>query len=171
MIFKIRVKIVHIFFSLLTLISPTLNSKFIYWRTFHRKLNLENPVTFNEKLMWLKLNKYMKDPLVIQCADKYGVRAYVEGCGGKEILNELIGVFDSVDDINWDSLPNQFVLKWNFGAGMNVICTDKQSMDKEEVFRQLRRWGKSKYWLIYSEMHYKYIERKIICEHLLASEE
>ena len=76
-------------------------------------LNLKNPQTFNEKIQWLKLNTYKGNPLVNQCADKYRVRDYVENCGCGEILNELYGVYDCVDDVPWDELPDQFVLKWN----------------------------------------------------------
>lgn len=155
------------FYRICTIISPTLNSAVIYWKTFHRHLNLENPRTYNEKLMWLKIKLYSKDPLVIKCADKYRVREYVMECGCGDILNELYGVYDSVDEIPWDDLPKQFVLKWNFGAGMNVICCDKSKMDKEKVFRQMKKWGRNRYWLTYSEMQYKYIPKKIICERLL----
>lgn len=160
-------KMKRCFYRICTLVSPELNSRIIYRNTFHRQLNLETPTTYNEKLMWLKLNRYSKDPLVIQCADKYRVREYVAQCGCADILNQLYGVYDSVEDIPWEELPNQFVLKWNFGAGMNVICLDKSQMKKEEVFAKMRKWGKKKYWLLYSEMQYKYIVPKIICERLL----
>ena len=144
-------------FDFLTIISPTLNTKARYRYTFRKKLDLKNPQTLNEKILWLKLNKYMKNPLVIQCADKYKVREYVASCGCEDILNELIGVWDSAEDIPWDDLPNEFVLKWNYGAGMNIICTDKTQMDKEKVINQLKEWGRVKCWLSHSEMQYKYI--------------
>lgn len=160
----------YTYYILLTCISPTLNTKVRYRKSFHRKLDLQSPRTLNEKLLWLKLNRYMHDPLVIQCADKFRVRAYVEECGCGEILNTLYGVYDSVDDINWEALPMQFVLKWNFGAGMNIVCTDKSQMDKKTVLRTLKKWGKTKPWLTHSEMQYKYIPKKIICERLLNAE-
>ena len=93
---NIRKKISHIFTSFLTLISPKLNTKFLYWRRFGKKLDFDNPQTSNEKVLWLKFNTYHKNPLVIQCADKYAVREYVEKCGCGEILNELYGVYDKV---------------------------------------------------------------------------
>ena len=154
-------------FEMATIISPVLNTKMHYMRGFRKKLDLRNPKTLNENILWLKLNRYMKNPLVIQCADKYCVRDYVKQCGCEDILNTLIGVYDSVDEIDWDSLPNQFVLKWNFGAGMNVICTDKTKMNKNEILNQLRKWGKNKMWLLHSELQYKYIKKKIVCERLL----
>lgn len=150
-----------------TIISPELNTKMRYKDAFGKKLDLENPVTLNEKLLWLKLNKYMKDPLVTKCADKYAVREYVAECGCSEILNELIGVWDRAEDISWDKLPDKFVLKWNFGAGMNIICDNKQKLDKDETLKQLKKWGKVKYWLSHSEMQYKYAPKKIVCEKYL----
>ncbi len=153
--------------SVLTIISPTLNTKYKYKRAFGKKLDLKNPQTLNEKILWLKLNKYSNDPLVIQCADKYRVREYIKDCGCGDILNELYGVYDSADEIPWDSLPNEFVLKWNFGAGMNIVCTDKSKMNRDEVITQMKKWGRIKAWLPYSEMQYKYAPKKIICERLI----
>ena len=156
-----------IYFNMLTLISPELNTRIRYKQVFHKELDLNNPKTLNEKICWLKLKCYAKDPLVIQCADKYRVREYVEKSGCGDILNKLYEVYDSVDDIIWENLPNQFVLKWNFGAGYNIICTDKSKVDKHQTIQTLKKWGKSKCWLDYSEMQYKYIPKKIICERLL----
>ena len=164
---EIVYRIKESFYSFLTILSPTLNTKARYKEKFGKKLDLNNPQTLNEKILWLKLNKYMKDPLVIQCADKYLVRDYVTSCGCEEILNDLIGVWDSADDIPWEELPNQFVLKWNFGSRMNIICTDKSKMNREQVIKQLKKWRNNKFWLSLSEMQYKYMDKKIICEKLL----
>lgn len=160
-------KIVEWKYNIATLISPKLNTKMRYKKVFGKRLDLENPKTFNEKIMWLKLNCYIKDPLVIKCADKYRVREYVEECGYKDILIDLIGVYDNAKDIPWEDLPNQFVLKWNYGAGMNIICTDKAEMDKNEVIRQMEKWRKNKIWLPYAELQYKYTPPKIVCETIL----
>ena len=154
-------------FALATLISPTLNTRLRYRYLFKKKLNLKNPTTFNEKLLWLKLNKYNHNPLVAQCADKYRVREYVRSCGYEEILIELLGVWDDAKCISWDELPDRFVLKWNFGAGMNIICKDKHSANREKILKQMSRWGKKKYWLSHSEMQYKYMQKKIVCEEYL----
>ncbi|MBQ3182934.1 MAG: glycosyl transferase [Clostridia bacterium] len=163
-------KIREIVFSTATIISPTINTKLRYRYLFGKKLNLKDPRTFNEKLLWLKLKKYNRDPLVIKCADKYLVREYVEDCGCKDILNDLIGAWDSVDEIPWEELPQKFVLKWNFGAGMNIICEDKNKLDRDEVFAKLKKWRKNKCWLSHSEMQYKYMPRKIVCERFLKAE-
>lgn len=158
-------------FALATIISPTLNTRLRYRYLFKKKLNLKNPITFNEKLLWLKLKKYNFDPLIAQCADKYRVREYVRSCGYENILIDLLGVWDDAKCIPWDELPDSFVLKWNFGAGMNVICKDKKVVDRVTVIKQMCKWGKKKYWLSHSEMHYKHTEKKIVCEKYLPYEE
>ena len=116
-----------------------------------------------------KFNTYYKNPLVTQCADKYAVREYVEKCGCGEILNELYGVYDKVDDIPWDTLPNQFVIKWNFGCGQNLIVLDKTKLDIEDAKKKLNEWYKLRdtFYLTYSEMQYKGIPPKLICEKLI----
>lgn len=159
--------LVKAFRSALTVISPTLNTKVNYFIHHHRLCNLANPKTIEEKVLWLKLNKYMNNPIVIQCADKYRVREYIVQHGCADILNELIAVYDSPEEIEWEKLPNQFVIKWNFGASQNYICKDKSSLNKETVLSMLKKWGKNKYWLPYSEMQYKYAPKKIIIEKYL----
>ena len=156
------------YYSFLTIISPELNTRAWYRHVFGKRINLTNPSTFNEKLLWLKLNDYINNPLVIQCADKYWVREYVTKCGYSELLNEIYGVYSSVDDIEWDKFPDKFVLKWNFGAGMNVICLDKTKLNLDETTRKLKKWQKKKCWLLTSEMQYKYAQKRIICEKYLA---
>jgi hypothetical protein len=158
------------YYRFLTLLSPTLNTKARYRAVFGKKLNLKHPKTLNEKILWLKLKRYMKDPLIIQCSDKYRVREYVKRCGYGNILNELHGVYDSAKEIPWDELPDRFVLKWNFGSGMNIICPDKSKMKRDEVIKKLEYWNRSKYWLTHSEMQYKLIPKKILCERFLEAD-
>lgn len=158
------------FFSCLTMISPELNTRARYYQAKHKRLNLKKPSTLSEKLLWLKLRKYINDPLVCKCADKYQVREYIKECGFEDILVKLHGVYHRTEDIDWDSLPNAFVLKWNFGAGFNVICPNKSELKRQETVKQLRKWGKTKYWLTHSEMQYKEIPKVIICEEFLADE-
>ena len=161
------------FKSLLTCISPTFNTKVVYYFKFKKRINLKHPVTLDEKIQWLKLNTYYKNPLVTQCADKYEVRKYVEECGCGEILNDLYGVYTCVEDIPWEKLPDQFVLKWNFGCGQNLICFDKNKLDIEGAKKKLRKWHKehNTFYLPYSEMQYKGIPPKIICEKLIETVE
>ena len=128
------------------------------------ELNLENPKTFNEKLQWLKL--YYHDPLITKCADKYLVREYIKETIGEEYLIPLIGVWDRVEDIDFDKLPNQFVLKVNWGSGQNIIVKDKSQLDIEEAKNKLRYWMQptSNHYYYSYEWCYKNIEPKIMCE-------
>ena len=109
--------------------------KMQYWYHFKKILNLNNPKTFNEKIQWLKL--YDRKPEYTQFADKYEVRKYIKETIGEEYLIPLIGVYDNVDDINWDSYLIKFVLKCTHGSQCNIICKDKTKLDIEESKRNL----------------------------------
>ena len=97
--------------------------KLMYKRHFHKKLNLKNPQTFNEKLQWLKL--YDRKPIYTTMVDKYAVKKYVSDILGEEYIIPTLGVWDKFDDIDFDKLPNQFVLKCTHDSGGLVICKDK----------------------------------------------
>ncbi|HHV50877.1 MAG TPA: glycosyl transferase [Clostridiales bacterium] len=156
--------------EIISTIAPVYASKYFYKKASGKPINLSNPQTFNEKLMWLKLNTYYNNPLVTQCADKYRVREYVEKCGCPEILNDLIGVWDSVDEIGWDSLPDKFAIKCNHGCKYNIICDDKSKLDINDTKDKLRKWMKEDYWRKRAEVNYKFIPKKIICEKYLDTE-
>ncbi len=143
-------------------ISPVLATKYIYIRATDKKLNLKSPKDFNEKLQWLKL--YWKNSLVVKCSDKYEVREYVKECGCEEILNILYGVYNSTKEIEWESLPHQFVLKTTNGCGTNIICEDKNNLNQNKVFNKLKDWMKIDYGLRYAEIHYSKMTPRIICE-------
>ena len=145
--------------SQMSLTDPEKVSKIRYREVFGAELDLENPKTFNEKLMWLKLKKYANDPLVSQCSDKYAVREYVEKCGLGETLNGLIGVWDKAEDIEWEKLPNRFAIKCNHGCGYNLICQDKTKFDTKKATDQLNAWMKDDFWMEYAEVHYKTIPK------------
>ena len=161
------------FATLLTDISPRLNTEYYYYKTFGKRINLKQPKTLDEKIQWLKFNTYNNNPLVTTCADKYKVREYVERCGCGEILNELYGVYDDPDEIVWDELPKKFVLKWNFGCGQNFICRDKSCHDEQRVKSILKKWKKEKdvFYKLRSEMQYKNIVPKLLCERLIETED
>lgn len=156
----------------LTRISPLLNTKVVYFMKFKKRIDLKNPQTLDEKIQYLKFHDYYKNLVVTQCADKYAVRDYVKQCGCEEILNELYYAWDCVDEIEWDKLPNRFVIKWNFGCGQNLICYDKESLNVEDAKQKLKDWYKTKdtFYLAYSEMQYKGIPPKIVCEKLIETE-
>lgn len=165
-------KISHSFKVFLARVSPKLNTRIVYRTKFKKRINLRNPKTLDEKIQYLKFHDYYKNPLVTQCADKYAVREYVKSCGCEEILNDLLFTYDSVDEINWDELPNQFALKWNFGCGQNIICFDKSKLDIEDAKEKLKRWYSihDTFYLTYSEMQYKGIPPKLLCEKLIETE-
>ena len=140
-------------------------SKYIYYRFTGKFLNLKNPKSISEKIMWLKL--YYKNPLISRCSDKYLVREYLENKGLSFILNELYGVYNSVEEINFDELNNQFVLKATHGCGYNIICRDKNTLDLAVTKQKLKVWMNSIYGLKYGEWHYSEIVPKIICEKYL----
>lgn len=127
-----------------------------------RDVNLKNPQMFNDKLQWLKL--YWHDPIATTCADKYEVREYVKNKIGDKYLNELLRVYESVDEIKIDTLPNSFVLKGTHGSGYNIVCKDKNNMDWKKEFKKMKRWLKQDYSLSKKEWVYKDIKPRIICE-------
>ena len=147
-----------------------LSSKIMYWTFVHKKLNLNTPTTFNEKLCWLKLREFPKNPQVIRCTDKYLVHNYIQEKGYKELLVKIIGVWEKTEDINWESLPNRFVLKCTHGCAYNIICTDKDTLDKKQAIKKLNTWLKEDFGLVSGEPHYSKIQRRIVCEEFLEGE-
>lgn len=143
---------------------PDLLKKWYYNRT-GEVLNLDHPNTFNEKIQWMKL--YDSTPLKTQLADKYLVRSWIKNKIGEEYLVPLLGVWDSFDEINFDELPEQFVLKANHGSGWNIIVKDKATFDKVDAKRKFTRWLKTNYAFIGFELHYANIQPKIIAEQYL----
>lgn len=149
-------------------ISPTLLSKKLYKKVFNKKLNLVNPVGFNEKLQWLKLNK--QTDLIIKCADKYEMREYVKSCGCEEILNDIYGVYDDINNVNFDEFPEKFAIKCTHGCGYNIICKDKNAFDIELSKIKLQGWMNEKFGVKNAETHYLHMKPRIICEKFLDSE-
>lgn len=156
---------------LMTMLSPKLTINMLFRLCHHRKPDLDNPKTLDEKLQWMKLHYYIDNELVKQCADKWRVREYVKDNGLEHILNEVIAVYDKPEDIDWEKLPEKFVLKWNFGNGGNVVCTDKQKMDKEAAVRDLKRFQKLKFHLLAAEPQYDIEKKVLICEKFIESEQ
>ena len=135
--------------------------------TIGKELNLEHPNTFNEKLQWLKL--YNRRPEYTMMVDKYLVRDYIAKTIGEEYLIPLLGVWDDPDEIDFDALPNQFVLKCNHNSGLGMyICKDKSKLDIKKVKEELRKGLAQDYYLTGREWPYKDVPRKIICEKYMA---
>ena len=147
------------------LFSDEAMSRFYYKVVLKQRLDLDSPKTFNEKLQWLKLYYYPKDPLVVQCADKYAVRDFIIEKGYGNTLVPLIGCWKSADEIDWYALPDQFVLKCNHGCAYNIVCQDKSTFDKRGAKKLLNRWLKEDFGAFNIEVHYSKIKpRRIICE-------
>lgn len=134
-----------------------------YYIKTGKKLNLENPVTFDEKIQWMKI--YDRDPLKRKLADKVEVRDYVKSEIGESYLTPVIGIVDFFDQIDFGKLPDQFVLKCNHGSGWNEIVRDKSKMDIPKIKRNFDYWMSLDYAFFSGfEMHYKDMERKILIE-------
>lgn len=139
--------------------------KLMYFRVFHKRLNLKNPQTFNEKLQWLKL--YDRKPLYTKLVDKYEVREYIKETIGEEYLIPLLGVWNSFDEIDFESLPEQFVLKCTHDSGGIRICKDKKVFDYTEAKKFFEERMKKNYYYAGREWPYKDVEPRIIAEKLM----
>ena len=133
-----------------------------YWAHMKRKLNLKDPKTFNEKLQWLKL--YDRKPIYTTMVDKYAVKKYVADLIGGEYIIPTLGVWDSFDQIDFDSLPDQFVLKCTHDSGGLVICRDKSKLDKAAAKRKIEASLKQNYYWNGREWPYKDVKPQIIAE-------
>src|SRR5699024_7450366 len=129
------------------------------------KPNLKNPQTYNEKLQWLKLNDH--NPLYTQLVDKYKVRDYIANEIGREHLVPLYGVWDTAEEIDFDTLQNEFVLKANHTSGDVFICKDKEKTDLNLLKKQISKWIKRNYYWKSREWPYKDVRPKIIAEKYL----
>lgn len=109
---------------------------------FRRKLNLQNPCRFTEKIQWYKL--YYYDPLMKKCVDKYEVRKYIQSLGLESILNECYGVYKQPEEIDFKKLPKSFVIKDTLGGGGNavIIVPDKNKINKKVIRKQMKNWVK-----------------------------
>lgn len=143
--------------------------KIKFKNTLGYALNLNEPKTYNEKLQWLKLHD--RNPLYTQLVDKYEVRKFIAEKIGEEYLIPLIGgPWDSVDEINFDSLPEQFVLKCTHDSGGVIVCRDKAALDIEAAKAMLKkRLGRNYYWAN-REWPYKNVKPRIIAEKYMEDE-
>lgn len=154
------------FFKILFSLEPIIPMSFpirLYYRiSTGRKLDLENPEGFNEKLQWLKV--YYRDPLYVKCTDKFSVREYVTKQGCSHTLNELYSVHNSVDEIDFEELPERFALKCTHGCATNIICDNKSELNFTQAKQKISKWLKKTTGTETGEKHYKYIEPRIITE-------
>lgn len=155
-------------FNVLYKINPKLTLEILFLLKQGYPLNLKNPVTYNEKIQWIKL--YDRNPLMAKCCDKYAVREYVESCGCGEILNELYWQGFDPEEIPFDSLPDQFVIKVTHGSTFNIICTDKSKLDRRQTIQKCKKWLKAKFLPCYGEWFYGIEKPRVIIERYLEGE-
>lgn len=136
-----------------------------YYLKNEKTLNIDNPMDFTEKLNWLKLYKYRED--YKDYVDKYAVREIVEKSIGEKYLNDLIAVYDNVDDIDFNALPDKFVLKGTHGSGYNIIVRDKANLDIDQTKKELNKFLSDNYFYKYREYIYKDVKPRIIAEKYL----
>lgn len=136
--------------------------KYRYKQIFHKKLNLDYPETFNEKLQWLKLN--YKNPICSDMVDKVKAKQYVSDKIGGGYIIPTLGVWNTFNDIEWGHLPNQFVLKCNHDSGGLIICRDRENFDIGNAKRKIEKCLKANYFWHGREWVYKQIVPKVFAE-------
>ena len=147
------------------------DEKFIkleYYACIGKKLNLKNPQTFNEKLQWLKL--YDHKPEYTTMVDKYLAKKYVADKIGEEYIIPTLGIYDHFDEIDFDALPEQFVLKCTHDSGGLVICRDKSKLDVESAKNKIKKSLKRNYFWSGREWPYKNVKPRIIAEEYMVDE-
>ena len=162
---SIRSKAIRFLYSLLGKYSPKTLAQLRFWRKFGRLINWDNPTDLNEKIQWLKFNSDTSKWTLL--ADKYKVRKYVESLGLGDILVKLYGKWDKVEDIDWDLLPNQFVMKVNNGSGDVLVCSNKKTLNIKASKVKFKKLLRHKFGYVAAEPHYWGIHPCIIAEELL----
>lgn len=142
--------------------------KHLYKRCMNKKLNLKNPQTFNEKLQWLKL--YDRKPQYTTMVDKYAAKDYVASIIGEEYIIPTLGVWDNFDEIDFDELPNQFVLKTTHDSGGYIICKDKLKLDKGVAEKKINESLKKNFYYFGREWPYKNVKPQIIAEKFISDD-
>lgn len=153
----------------MTWVNPRKEMERVYIATLGEKPNLDNPRNLYEKIYWLLLNS--DTSLWTKCADKYRIREYVRSKGLEEYMPKLLGKWDKAEDIDFNKLPNQFVMKTNNGCETVAIIRDKKSADEESIRKMFRKWLKIPYGYSGAQLHYTRIKPCIIAEELLKQSE
>jgi hypothetical protein len=129
---------------------------------------LWHPRSFSEKIQWLKMHGNLEQ--FTSYADKYEVRDFVKKMAGEDCLIPLIGVWDSFDEIPFNDLPNQFVMKGTHGSGYNIIVKDKKTVDREEMRQKMTNWLTQNYYHVSRETQYKNAKPRIVVEQYIEGE-
>lgn len=155
-------------FGILNPIPDSFYLRFMFKYNLGYKLNLKHPETFNEKLQWLKIHD--RNPEYTKMVDKIQAKEYVANIIGSEHIIPTLGVWDNPDDIDYDKLPEQFVLKCNHNSGLGMyICKDKSTMDIKAVNDGLKKGLKENYFYSGREWPYKNVKKKIFAEQYIGS--
>lgn len=157
-----------IFLYLLRALPDKLYINIKFYKNFGRFVNFENPQTYSDKLQWLKL--YDRKPLYTQIVDKYLVKEYVSRLIGEEYVIPLLGKWNSFDEIDFESLPNQFVLKTNHDCGGVVICKDKSSFNLKKAKKKIESHLNCNYYWEHREWPYKDVKPCVFAEKYMVDE-
>lgn len=139
-----------------------------YYNVFGRRINWNKPSTFNEKLQWLKI--YNRNPLYTTLVDKYAVKEWVANIIGDQYIIPTIGVWNNVEDINFDELPNQFVLKCTHDSGCLYICSDKSQLNINKIKKDFSLAINRNYYILGREWPYKNVKPQIIAENYISEQ-
>ncbi|WP_299552967.1 ATP-grasp fold amidoligase family protein [Seonamhaeicola sp.] len=151
----------------LKFLPPDLYVKIYYEYYSGKKLDLDNPIEFNQKISWLKV--YYHPPILTQLVDKYSVRDYVKDKIGAQYLNELIDVYDSASEVDFEKLPDKFVIKGVHGYNFNLIVPEKSKLNKRKAYFLMRKWlRKNQYYRGGLEWAYKNVKPRLIAEKFLS---
>lgn len=142
--------------------------KLDYFTGLHRFPNLKNPQTYNEKLQWLKLNNQHDE--YSKYVDKYEAKEWAKSVLGEKMIIPSLGIWDSPDEIPFDSLPDQFVLKVTHDSGGVIVCKDKKTLDIDKVKKQLRQLMAHDYFFEHREYPYKNLKPRILAEKYMVDE-
>lgn len=162
---RIKSFVIHYLYIILYKIRPRYAADLMYYHAFHKRMNLKNPKNLIEKINWLQFNS--DTSLWTLCADKYRMREYVTEKGLQDYLPKLYGHWENPENIDFNALPNEFVLKSNNGCGTVKIVRDKKTLDIDAVKTLLKSWLKP-YGYTGGQTHYLRIKPCIIAEELLA---
>lgn len=143
--------------------------KLLYQSKFDKRLEIHNPKTFNEKLQWLKL--YDRKDIYTKMVDKYEVKEYVKNIIGEEYIISTIGLYNKFEEIDFDKLPNQFVIKCTHDSGSTIICKDKKKLNIKEVKNKIERCLNTNFFYAFREWPYKNIKPKILIEKYMEDKE
>ncbi len=169
---KIILKKINIsLMKLMTKVSPEINFYYRYYRLNKKFPNIKNPTSLEEKLIKLQVENYLDNKEIPKLVDKYQVKNELEKIGLGDLIIKNLSVIDDLSGLEFDLLPTKFILKMNFGAGMNYICKDKEKLDYTTFFKTVSKWYNSEPWLVSGELQYSKYKKRIIIEELLEMDE